>query len=244
MPLARVRNTVLYFAHIPKTGGTSVEAYLRKIGTVCLVSRRCSGHGGVTPQHMEREAFDEFVPLGFYDYGFAILRDPMARLQSEFRHQMWLSGKRSRLARCLSVGVSKRRAEISGFAAERFVRLGDFDPWVAAILQTCVAVPTVCDNHIRPQVDFVHPAHKLFDFERGIDPVLRWIDQVTGVKGAAVPHEKKGVGLKIVPSGKTRTLVARFYREDYALLEVMRDGKQKGGQKKGAASAAPELVFD
>ena len=60
--------------------------------------------------------------------------------------------------------------------AEGFVWRNDFDGWVGAILAACRANPYICDNHIRPQADFVVPGHRLFDFGAGLDPVVRWID--------------------------------------------------------------------
>ncbi len=76
MPLARVGQGILFFVHIPKTGGSSIERYLQEIGQACLVSRRATGFSKVTPQHMERETCQSCIPAGFYDQGFAMLRDP------------------------------------------------------------------------------------------------------------------------------------------------------------------------
>ncbi len=85
LPLARIAGTLLFFVHVPKTGGTSIEAYMRAKGAVALAGTRRHGWSRTTPQHIQRELFQDMVPPEFYDHGFVVLRDPKARLLSEFR---------------------------------------------------------------------------------------------------------------------------------------------------------------
>ena len=90
------------------------------VGQVCLVARRATGFSRVTPQHMERATFARYIPQSFYDHGFAIIRDPMDRLKSEFRHQVKLSKTHHKLAHYLRVpGVRSRRD--AGAQAKQFV---------------------------------------------------------------------------------------------------------------------------
>jgi len=84
MPLARVNQTLFFFVHIPKTGGSSIESYLAKVGQVCLVAKRATGFSRVTPQHMERATFERHIPQSFYDHGFAIIRYPMTDCKANF----------------------------------------------------------------------------------------------------------------------------------------------------------------
>jgi len=45
MPLARIADKLLFFAHIPKTGGSSVEAYLDAKGPVQRCAQGCRATG-------------------------------------------------------------------------------------------------------------------------------------------------------------------------------------------------------
>ncbi|MGB5560397.1 MAG: sulfotransferase family 2 domain-containing protein [Paracoccaceae bacterium] len=219
MPLARIGQVVLFFVHIPKTGGSSIEQYLAEVGQVCLVTRRATGFSTVTPQHMERETYESYIPAAFYDHGFAILRDPVERLLSEFRHQATMSKPHHKVMHHLRLPGSARRTAVAA-KAEGFVWRNDFDGWVTAILSACKANPFICDNHIRPQADFVSPGHRLFDFGNGLDPVVRWIDEVAGIAGGAgpAPHQKRTARTPVAISDATRERIAQFYAQDYALI--------------------------
>ena len=222
MPMARIGQTIFLFVHIPKTGGTSIERYMASHGQVCLATKRVTGFSRVTPQHMERETLEAYIPAAFYDQGFAILRDPLERLQSEFRHQIRLSKAWPRLLSELHWLGKLNRRDLSGNGSE-FVRLRDFDGWTKAVLTRCNSDPFICDNHIRPQADFILPGHRLFDFAAGLDQVARWIDRAAGIAGNAtpVPHEKRSEKKPIEVSEKTRRRIAAFYRQDYALLNEL-----------------------
>ena len=222
MPLVRIGQVILFFVHIPKTGGSSIEQYRAEIGQVCLVARRATGFSAVTPQHMERETYQSYIPEGFYDHGFAILRDPVERLLSEFRHQAKMSKPHHKVMHHLNLPGSGRRAAVAG-KAEGFVWRNDFDGWVEAILAACRTNPYICDNHIRPQADFVMPGHRLFDFAEGLDPVVRWIDQVAEIDGGGspAPHAKRSEKSPVAISAATRRRIEAFYAPDYALLSSL-----------------------
>lgn len=222
MPLARIGETLLFFVHIPKTGGTSVEAYLRAKGAV-LLHGQGTGWARVPLQHLHRAAYAEVVPPGAYDQGFAILRDPMARLVSEFRMRAEPLGPRfrpldwMRAARNRAAGRPTYAVRVGGRA--EFL---DFDGWVARIFAEARRDPWVRSNHIRPQTEFVDPAHRLFRFEDGLDPVFRWIDAATGTPPAqGLFHERRSAPVPISCTARTEALVRDFYRADYALLAAL-----------------------
>ncbi len=84
MPLFRIADRMIFFVHIPKTGGTSVESFLSGAGRMALhYDRRISGLG-VTPQHFHANIYQKIIPEGFYDYSFCIVRNPFDRLVSEY----------------------------------------------------------------------------------------------------------------------------------------------------------------
>lgn len=220
MPLARIGGTILFFVHIPKTGGTSVEAYLRAKGALALHGTRADW-SRCTPQHIHRELYAEMVPPEFYDHGFAILRDPMARLVSEFR--MRAEPIRPKFRPLGALRLARNRAAgrpTYGVRVGARVDYLDFDAWVPRIFAAQGRDPFVKDNHIRPQAEFVDPAHRLFRLEDGLDPVFRWIDAQTGTPPApGAFHERRSAPLPVSCAPETAALVREFYAADYALIE-------------------------
>ncbi len=221
MPLARVGGTMLFFVHIPKTGGTSVEAYLRAKGATLALHGQGEGWSRVPLQHLHRAAYAEIAPPGAYDHGFAILRDPKARLISEFRMRAeplspklrplgWLRVARNRVAGRPTYGVR----------VDRRIEFLDFDGWVARMLDAVRSDPWLRSNHIRPQAEFVDPGHRLFRLEAGLEQAFRWIDAVTGTPAAAGDfHERRSEPVPVACSAATEARIRDFYRADYALLD-------------------------
>lgn len=234
MPLARINGVVLYFAHVPKCGGSSIEAYMAAKGQVAFHSASTGAWSKCTPQHVHRELYDRLFPPEFYDHGFVILRDPKARLVSEFK----MRARRARFTRNprnwpVMLRNRLQRRSIYSFRVhpEGTKVLADFDGWVRMILRMQTRHGYVNDNHIRPQVEFLHPDHEVFLFEEGLEKVMRWIDMVTGTDPVrALFHERKGPMLDIVCSDETERLIRDFYREDYAAIERV------GSARRAAAS--------
>lgn len=220
MPLARIAGKLLFFVHVPKTGGTSIEAYMRAKGSVALAGTRRHGWSRTTPQHVQREIYQDLVPPDFYDHGFVVLRDPKARLLSEFR--MRVEPLRPKLRPLGWWRIARNRARgVQTYAARLGARLEflDFDTWVERSFAEYRRDSYYKDNHIRPQHEFVDPGHRIFRFEAGLDPVFRWIDEVTGTPPAEGSFfERRSAPLAIACSERTDRLIRDFYREDYALI--------------------------
>jgi hypothetical protein len=226
LPLARIGGTLLFFVHVPKTGGTSIEAYMRAKGSVALAGTRRHGWSRTTPQHIHRDIYAEMVPPDFYDHGFAVVRDPKARLFSEFRMRAEPLRPKLRPLGLMRVAWNRSRG-----VPTYGVRLGsrleylDFDAWVAKSFAAFRKDPYCKDNHIRPQHQFIDPGHRLFRFEDGLDPVFRWIDEVTATP--PVPgtfHERRSSPVAFTCGEATDRLIREFYREDYALLDELDAG--------------------
>ncbi|SLN38471.1 Sulfotransferase family protein [Roseivivax jejudonensis] len=214
MPVLRANGRVVFFSHVPKTGGTSVEAYMRAKGPVALYTENRAAEGlRATPQHLHRAVIDAMVPEGFFDASFAILRDPMARLMSEYR---WRASRRGYVIQRDPPRVTKMLRKVSKrLGRKRLV----FDEWVALTLDGYGRDPWIYDNHIRPQTEFVAEGDTLFRFEDGLEPVYRWIDGATATDPAEGTFWfKKTEGrLEITPSETTRARVRAFYAADYEL---------------------------
>ena len=195
MPLARLGQALVFFAHIPKTGGTSVEAYLQAKGRMALHHSRSGDWLGVSPQHMHAAVQRALFPDGFCDHAFTVLRDPVARLQSEYRYRI-------------------------GHAENRGVAIAPFDDWVRVVFRRFRKNPSMLDNHIRPQAEFVTPGMRLFRLEDGLDAVFDWIDTLGGDPAPAPREHRKDLSrIEVSMRPETEARIRAFYAGDYQLLD-------------------------
>lgn len=215
MPLARINGRILHFVHIPKTGGSSVKAFLQRHGTLALYCWPPVAWGRTSPQHMEAEAHAHLVPDGFCDASFAIFRDPVSRLESEYRYR----AKALRQAMPDATPVNA----VEWIDGTPFC--GGFDAWVRATLTAYEADPFVYDNHIRPQSHFWRRGLTPFLFENGLQPVFGWVGEFCSVDTAdfETPHLNPGPRIDLNMSRETRALIERFYSADFALIGGLRD---------------------
>lgn len=158
MPLVLHRGQALFFVHVPKAGGTSVEIYLeRRFGPLCAMDRNkrlgLRGTGLITPAtHLAACDLAEFIPANA-DLVFTLVREPVGKLKSEYRYQ---------------TGVS------------RMSRLS-FSTWLHVMLACLRLEPRIYENHIRPQSEIVPEACEVFHLERdGVAQIIRRLDEVTG----------------------------------------------------------------
>ena len=105
------------------------------------------------------------------DIVFAVVRDPVARMASEYRWQR--RGRRGRrlgkLLACLPFGI-----------------------WLRLMLAMAARHPHAMDNHLRPQSDFIPEGATVFRFEAGLQPVADWLSGETGhPEGLEMPHSLK-----------------------------------------------------
>ena len=198
MPLIIRPGYTIFFAHVPKTGGSSVENYLvSRFGEMLL-----SGKGYIDtksqrvmlspPQHLAAADLRDFLPDKI-DFSFALVRDPLRRLISEFQFQSGHS----------------RTSHLS------------FSTWLRIVLRAARIEPRLYDNHIRPQVDLIPAGGKTFRLEDGFDTLITHLDRVTGENR---PDLKVGHLLKSKTKASIRysrqdiRLVSEFYAADYARL--------------------------
>lgn len=220
MPLARINGTLLHFVHVPKTGGSSVNDYLRAKGTLGLYSRNPVDWARTTPQHMEAAVHAVMTPPGLADHDFIVLRDPIDRMRSEFKYRVKRATRASGVPQRGQGGAMRLDLE----DGQHFV--GTFDAFVRHALARARVEPRFADNHIRPQADFWRPGLKAFLFEEGMERVFRWIDAVTGTPALpARPHSNRSPAIEVEMSAETRTILRDAYAVDYALIEEVRDAR-------------------
>jgi hypothetical protein len=192
---------------------------MRKKGRVALYSREQLAWAQSTPQHLEFDASRALIPEGFADASFAIMRDPLARLLSEYRYRATRCNGQNTYTGFLS-GLEEIKVELDW--NEEFQ--GTFDEWVSVVFDRCVEVPHVCDNHIRPQVDFIGLNMKVFLFERGLQKVHRWIDEVTDTPQVQDPLDRnESRKFDIEVSSKTNAKIRKFYESDYSLIDTLKN---------------------
>ncbi|MFT7134448.1 sulfotransferase family 2 domain-containing protein [Sulfitobacter sp.] len=215
MPLAKINGRLLHFIHIPKTGGSAVSSYLRAKGPMALYSRERVDWSKSTPQHIELATQNVLIPDGFADHCFAILRDPFDRLLSEYRYRALRRNQVENLPD--SIGPSdKLTVEFDWDAAFH----GTFDEWVREIFSGQASDPYLCDNHVRPQADFIGRAATVFLFEDGLEQVFNWIDHVTDTERAAVKLDRNASSqFAIEMLDTTRKMISTYYHEDFLLIE-------------------------
>ncbi len=166
MPILRTDDRLIYFAHVPKCGGTSIETYLRaRFGQVALVDADWWTRRGIarwsasSPQHIPVEALHTMFPPDFFDASFAVVRHPATRFVSAFKHAR----------------------------SERHVpRTRSLDRMLGQLERHGVDAPGLADNHFMPMTRFVPEGAEVFRMEDGLDRVAEWLDEVTGTRAAGL----------------------------------------------------------
>ena len=199
MPIYRIHDKRVLFIHIPKTGGTSVEKYLRGFAPEGMhnrgskIVRPASGamfSSSIPLQHFHGELLQATFPEGFFDYAFLIVRDPVARAVSAYRHSRALGRIEGKLS---------------------------FSQWLKLMLPISKRLPYLRNNHLRPQVDFSCFGAEIFRFEDGVPAILQNLAERLDLEPpGAIPHERRiGVDMPEVRP-EDISLIRAHYEPDYA----------------------------
>ncbi len=181
MPSLSLPDRLIWFAHCPKAGGTSVEQFMvarwgPAVGHLHWGWDLWWRRGGWrvadppnSPQHLTwRDALQQLPDAP--DTVFAVVRDPVARMASEYRWQR--HGRRgTRMGKLLSYLP--------------------FSVWLRLMLAAADRNPHSFDNHFRPQDDFVPETARVFRLEDGLDVVAVWLAEMAGEPlepGEGFPH--------------------------------------------------------
>lgn len=204
MPFVRSRGLLIYFSHVPKCAGTTVENYLvDRFGAMAFQDKKYLSQpelkrwSRTSPQHIDRHVLDRLFPPGFFDISFAVVRNPVDRIISAWHFQL---------------------------EVERTIPQGQvFREWLMDLEELHLERPFAFDNHTRPMSDLVPLDAKVFHLENGLDPIIPWLDDVTGHKdgprqfgetnrrGAHTATKAK----KIQPDTLEMELINRIYAADF-----------------------------
>lgn len=203
MPVFRRDGKNILFIHVPKTGGSTVEAVFRnsgyqiryldgKVGPASLNRlRRC------TPQHMHGQMLEQAFRIPSFDLVFMMVRDPMARFKSEF---IWRNRKNFTGADPQTVHRWGKKT-FAAYASDHFI----------------------LDNHIRPQSEFHVQGARIYHLEDGLQYAMDDISQryrldldtdVPRSRQAKEYNSHSSSDVCIAP--KLEKLIKNVYASDYA----------------------------
>ncbi len=203
MPIFRADNKLIYYAHVPKCGGSSVAEYLTgRLGRRGLYDSLHDSRDPATswsrtsPQHIDRVSLSRLFPLAFFDAIFTIVRNPVARAVSAYHFQLEVEQK-------IAPGTT-------------------FLDWLKGVEATLAEDPFVYDNHVRPMNDVVPLPAVVFHMEHGLDALIPWLDAVLGRQDGEreIPRiNERGVrgtqSERVRPGDRDLELIARIYAPDF-----------------------------
>jgi hypothetical protein len=149
------------FIHIPKTGGTSVEHAMRRLGwkESLIVHAAVSElrHFRVTPQHYHYEILNRIINWEHIDLTYTLCRHPFSRMKSEYYWQH-------------EVGFTK-----------------DLSPeeWFNSVTERFSKDTSAFDNHIRPQIEFIPNNHPCEVYKLEDDGVSKTISTANALSPAS-----------------------------------------------------------
>lgn len=210
MPFFRNGSRFLYFSHVPKCGGSSVEHYLEaRFGNMGFCDRKFSQvpdaqHWVATPpQHVDWASLERLFPADFFDTVFAVVRHPVSRIVSCYHFQ---------------VEMEKRVSPDTSFS-----------DWLRDQARAFAADPFIIDNHFRPQADFIpsrEGACQIFHLEHGLEAVIPFVDAFAGDTAGPrfIGHENRRNGrngkegparVPVTPGPEDLELISGIYAADF-----------------------------
>lgn len=220
MPLFRVADKIVLFTHVPKCAGGSIEQALQANGYPLSFydgqfwRRAKTAWYQSSPQHLERAQIDRLFAPAFFDYEFAVVRDPVDRLLSAFNHQ------RRRIGRTVSFDRFLSRLEA------RVASHDDYFSWQF-------------DNHFLPAARFIGDGATVFHLEDGLASAFGVLSADLGITldppiarhntksydiSQSASALKETVKRRVLPASPTRDILTSaqieraraLYAEDYA----------------------------
>lgn len=201
MPFIQFEGRNILFMHVPKTAGMSVESWLESLAPVQLSNVYNAGWSRTlrcSVQHLDANDIRRLFRDDYFAYAFLFVRDPYARMESEYRY-LRSKGK----LRLVSSDLGKPPA---------------FAQWAVREIKAAMENPWALDNHLRPQWKFVYPGADCFKLEDGLAEGLAMAAARIGARAPqATPCLNRTTGLDIETSwtAEARDLVTRRYARDF-----------------------------
>lgn len=173
MPLFRATGRTILFTHIPKSGGSSVEASLENAGlTLSFLDtawwdRERKVTNTSSPQHLLANDMKQLFSDDFFDYKFALIRNPVDRFISAYNFNKNRIGGLS-ISEFLN-RLHKRKKSKGDYFGRDF------------------------DNHFEPAGNFLMESTELFFLKQGMNSIITQLSARLGLQLEA-EHEKKTSG--------------------------------------------------
>ncbi len=169
MPIFQHNGNLHAFVHIPKCGGTTVEAMLAdRFGDIGFLDERYYGKtepyrwSKSSPQHLVWDDFLRLIPDTMIDRVFSVTRHPLTRFASSYNF------------------YARAGAVPAGMGPEE---------WFQQVAGSSDLLPFRADNHLRRQSEFVPDRATVFRLEDGLDAVADWLDTTFGVTGVGATKD-------------------------------------------------------
>lgn len=216
MPICKIKDKLILFIHVPRTGGTTIEHYLGEVGTVFFRSTADTSLMRVTAQHLHRSDLNAIFPPHTFDYAFMFVRNPFDRLRSVYSYQK-----------------STRPME----------RIIPFAPWLRLALMRRKWKPYYRDNHLRPQVEFEAFNAEVFRLEDGLGQAFDRLQELFGVHQPPVIDvlNSRSEPLPELTASDMR-LIRDVYREDFERYGYDPSGTTLPGQPSDIAVRPPVIT--
>lgn len=172
MPLFKANGQIVFFAHIPKCGGTTVEHSLRESGyAMSMLDQKFWTHQTdrwfkTSPQHIPYDHLLTLLHPSLFDYSFTIVREPVDRFLSAFNHNRLQIGRRVSFDRFVD-RLKKRVSASDDYFEFQF------------------------DNHFLPASRFVPPDCRVFHLQDGLDNIMRSIGEDLGCQFEVLSHQNQ-----------------------------------------------------
>lgn len=201
MPIFKTSKGLLYFAHIPKCAGTTVENYLiSRFGAPAFLDKKyfsnSSNWSDTSPQHIDVASLDRLFPKDFFDLSFAVVRSPVSRMLSAFK---WQRDNR----KAISTKTS-------------------FSTWLLSVIDEVRFDTSIYDNHLRKQMDLIPAKSRYFKLENGLSELEKYLDNEFGQSSPrdAFGHEKHSVSKEqLHASNDDIAIIESLYAWDYLKLD-------------------------
>lgn len=226
MPFFKIDQKLVYYAHVPKCGGSSIASYIQdRFGALAFHDNAYLAQApemrwtASSPQHVDAVTLERLIPISFFSAVFTIVRHPVARAVSTYHFQL---------------EVERSIPEGTGFGA-----------WLSGLEAQQAGAPFVYDNHTRPMAQIVPEGATVFHMEHGLDALVPWFDALAGdtaAPRAILPENVRGEYTKtssarVAPSEAELVQIAQIYAADF-----QRFGYRLG--EKAPSAPPPEISPD
>jgi hypothetical protein len=200
MPIFYKEGKAIFFVHIPKTAGRTIESRFQASGYqlsyIDMDGQGLNRFHLCSPQHMDASQYTRIFDLSTFEIVFAVVRDPISRLKSEVAMRLQANFQN---------------------------KVDQNDQWVLDAFERYQANSYVYDNHLKPQSEFIVPGVQVFRLEDGVESILSLLESkcpglrlAPGDEHVGSRKEKSGfLSADVKFSDSVSERVREFYLSDY-----------------------------